>query len=59
MFASARNGHMPEVLAMIHYEKYTPVPAIALTVSTRHVSKYVRKYLIDIALESINIDKTK
>jgi len=32
MFSCARNGHMPEVLAMVHYNKYTPVPAVALTV---------------------------
>jgi len=42
MFACARNGHMPEALAMIHYHKSTPVPAIVLTVSRPIVLAMIR-----------------
>jgi L-type amino acid transporter 9 len=32
MFVAARNDHLPEVLAMVHSKKFTPVPAIVWTV---------------------------
>jgi L-type amino acid transporter 9 len=32
MYAAARNEHMPGVISMVHVEKYTPVPAIALSI---------------------------
>lgn len=32
MFVSARNGHMPEILAMVHMTKFTPIAAISLSV---------------------------
>ena len=33
MFSAARNEHLPDILAMVHVKKYTPLPAIILTVS--------------------------
>jgi len=32
MFVAARNEHLPDVLAMVHAKRFTPVSAMALTV---------------------------
>jgi len=32
MFAAGREEHLPDVMAMVHVKKYTPSPAIILTV---------------------------
>jgi len=35
VFVSARNGHMPKVLAMIHKTRNTPMPSIVFLVSNK------------------------
>ena len=38
---SARNGHMPKVLAMIHKTRNTPMPSIVFLVSNNAPSIYI------------------
>jgi L-type amino acid transporter 8 len=36
-YVGAREGQMPEILTMVNPKTHTPIPAVALTVSTLHI----------------------
>ena len=33
MYAAAKNGHVPDVLGMVHVNEFTPIPAVSIIVS--------------------------
>lgn len=45
VFVSARNGHMPKVLAMIHKTCNTPMPSIVFLVSNKPLYNFAFSFV--------------